>query len=342
MTIQILEHTQPTQQTHDGQEVSLNKAILSIEGPNHPTLGVVHKWPLESPPKAALILVHGFAQNRYTWHCSTRSLSAWFVDQGFETYNLELRGHGRSRKEGQIGAECFDDYVQDVIILANAISKPAFWLGHSLGGAAIYGAAATMKPLKCLGVIGLGAVFHFAKANPTMRALCLISHKLRHIPIIEHLQIKTRMGGNFLSSLYSITDILGYTFPLSGWWPGTIEPELVQERLLIGFDWTSVKVWLEMARWGSTNHFDYEEEWAEVDVPLFVILGDKDHLLTPESGIGAYELSGSNNKRMVIMDDFYHNTHWGHLDLVIGQTAPQMIWEPIAEWMNNITTNSKE
>ena len=72
-----------------------------------------------------------------------------------------------------------------------------------------------MRPLRCLGVIGLGAVFHFGKGNLTMKTLCRISHAASH-PLIEHLQIKTRLEvGSF--RVFTNTDILGYTFPLSGW-----------------------------------------------------------------------------------------------------------------------------
>ena len=326
-------YTQVEQQTNLNDRIILEKAHLTLLEESSPSLGIVHKRPVNSTPKAAVILVHGFAQNRYTWHGTKRSFSAWLVSKGFEVYNLELRGHGNSRRDGQVGAECFADYVDDVIRAAQAIPNPAFWIGHSLGGAAIYGAAATMTPLKCLGVIGLGAVFHFGKGNFTMKTLCRISHKLRHIPVIEQLQVKTRLGGGFLSNIYGITDILGYTFPLSGWWPGSIEPDILQERLQKGFDWTSVKVWLEMSRWGATGRFDYEEQWQKTMVPLLVVLGDEDHLLTPESGRVAFDTSPSQSKELLLLDDFFHEQHWGHLDITIGHRAPSIVWPALEDWM---------
>ena len=331
--LQYSTYVRVEQQTDRSESVILEKALITLVEDGLPSLGMIHKKPVDKAPKAAIILVHGFAQNRYTWHGSNRSFSAWLVSQGFETYNLELRGHGYSRAEGQMGAECFADYVEDVMRVANALPKPAFWLGHSLGGAAIYGACATMRPLKCLGIIGLGAVFHFGKGNLTMKILCRLSHKLRHIPLIEHLQVKTRLGGGFLSNIYGISDILGYTFPLSGWWPGSIETDILQERLNKGFDWTSFKVWLEMSRWGATGHFDYEDDWSKTDVPLLVVLGDEDHLLTPESGRVAYDMSPSTDKELLFLDDFHHEQHWGHLDITIGHRAPTLIWTAIAHWM---------
>ena len=146
-------------------------------------------------------------------------------------------------------------------------------------------------------------------------------------------QIKTEIGGRFLSKIYGLSDILGYTFPLSGWWPGSVEPELIEERLRLGFDWTSVQIWSEMSKWITQGKFPYEEQWKKVDVPLLVLLGDEDHLLTPTDGQPAYHRSGSTDKELIILDDFHHETHWGHLDIILGKLAQKHIWTTIDGWL---------
>ena len=95
----------------------------------------------EGPSRGPVLLVHGFAQNRYSWHARLRSPSAWWAAQGFDVWNLELRGHGNSRSEGQLGAETFSDYVDDVDQALDALPGPAVVVGHSLGGAAAYAVA---------------------------------------------------------------------------------------------------------------------------------------------------------------------------------------------------------
>ena len=62
---------------------------------------------------SAVLLVHGFAQNRYSWHLSSRSLVNYLADAGIDVYNLELTGHGRSREFGTAPANSFDEYVND-------------------------------------------------------------------------------------------------------------------------------------------------------------------------------------------------------------------------------------
>jgi polyhydroxyalkanoate synthase subunit PhaC len=337
---ELLWEGQEDQATDGGERALLHKEIRILHG--EAPLGLVRKHLPGGATKPAVVLVHGFAQNRYTWHCSTRSPSAWLAARGFDVWNLELRGHGRSRRDGGRGAERFQSYVDDMVHLARELPGPAYWMGHSLGGAAIYGAAATMRPLRCLGVIGIAAVYRFAQENRFMNLLCRATHRLARHPVLGQIEVKTRMGGNLLSSLYGISDVAGYTLPISGWWPGSIEPDLLRERLARGFDWTSVEVWKEMSRWAAQGHFDYEEQWAGTDVPLLVLLGDEDHLLPPSDGKEAYLQSGSRDKEMVVFDNYLHESHWGHLDLILGKRARKHVWSYAADWMEKRHPNPPE
>lgn len=323
-----------TQHIHQGESVSLHKEILRLN--SDPPLWMVRKHRTNGPTKAAIILVHGFAQNRYSWHNSVRSMSAWLAQQGYDVYNLELRGHGRSRTEGQMVTGGFQDYIDDLITTANAL-PPAYWIGHSLGGAVIYGAAATMRPLRCLGVIGMGGVFHFASNNIAMKTLCSVTRRVSSFPLIQQASLKTKLSGSFFNRLFTFTNNIGYILPVSGWWPDTVEEELVHERLQQGFDWLSVPIWKEMCFIAKNQRFIYEEEWMKTDIPVLVLLGDKDHFLWPRDGAPAYHLSPSKHRKMVVFDNFHHQHHWGHLDIVLGKDAPEYVWPTISDWMDSIS-----
>ncbi len=330
------------EQVIEGEErVRLRKRVLCLEG--EVPVFLVHKGPVEGTGRPPVLLVHGFAQNRYTWHNSRRSMSAWLGARGWDTWNLELRGHGRSRQAGSDGAERFEHYVADVRRASEAIGAQAFWIGHSLGGAALYAAASECWRAAVqgrvgegrlpLGVVGIGALYAFGQANPFLQALGQLTHAARQAPWMPRLQVRTRLVGTLLARLYGVSDIAGYAFPVSGWWPGSIEPEVLQERLERGFDWTSVRVWQEMARWAATRHFEWEEDWAQADIPLLVIAGDEDHLMPPADARVAYERSGSQDKSWLLLDDWHHETHWGHLDLILGRRASTHVWPAVEGWM---------
>ena len=259
-------------------------------------------------------------------------MANYLVSLGYDVWNMELPGHGRSRSKDSMGAERFDDYIQAMITVAQYIKEPAFWIGHSLGGATIYSAACQMQPLKTRGIIGIGALYHFGN-NPIIQSICHMTQFLSRIPILGSVRVRTQKGGLLLSKLYSISDVVGYTFPLSGWWPGTVEPELFAERMRLGMDWTNVEIWKEMSKWGVTRTFPYAEKWHQLDMPLLVALGDKDHLLTIKDGRPAYEESGSSDKGLIIFDDYHHETHYGHLDIILGKKAPVHVWPKLHDWM---------
>jgi pimeloyl-ACP methyl ester carboxylesterase len=112
-----------------------------------------------------------------------------------------------------------------------------------------------------------------------------------------------------------------------------VERELLDERLRRGFDWTSVRVWLEMSRWAVEKSFDYEDEWAEMRHPLLVMLGDKDSLLPPTDGRRAFDLSISEDRTLREFNLYEDGMHWGHLDLVLGRHAPRYTWPCLDSWM---------
>jgi len=312
------------EQVTDGDDkVLLRKQVLALPGKSR--LALVRKHLPVGPTRAPVMLVHGFAQNRYSWHTSRRSMSAWLAQRGFDVYNLELRGHGRSR--GDARAERFADYVEDLVRAMRALDEPPFLVGHSLGATVCY-AAATEATAR--GVVGIGGVYVFARRNATLRTLARLMHAS---PSLGALQIRTKVAGEIIGRLYGLSDSLGYAFPISGWWPGSIEPEILAERLSVGFDWTSLTVWNEMCRWSATGAFDYDDAWRSLDTPLLVVLGDKDVLVPPDDGRLAFDRSGSHDKSLEIFDDFTHDTHWGHLDLVLGRRAPTHVWPHVSSWM---------
>jgi len=335
----------------DFQRVSRSEQTVTIHQDEVAEV-VVEEWLLQGQSPLALtrrhlpggarrppvLLVHGFAQNRFTWHTSKRSWASALARAGYDVWNLELRGHGKSRGEGQLGAEAFGDYVDDVVRVARALPDRAFMVGHSLGGAAIYGAATLLagEAAAPRGVVGIGAIYSFGRGNPLLKAAGVLTHGLStRVSALSKVQVRSRLFGRALGRMYAMTDVLGYAVPVSGWWPGSIEPELLAERLEEGFDWTSVQVWQEMARWAATGEFEYDAAWQTTDVPLLVVLGDKDHLLPPVDGRVAYERSGSSDRTLQLMSKWDHEVHWGHLDLVLGTLAPRHVWSLVQAWLDD-------
>ena len=90
--------------------------------------------PSSTPPRAAIVIVHGFNAHsgRYDW------VAGQFVADGLAVNALDLRGRGKSEGE-RFYVDRFADYVDDVARLVTMTKEqlpgaPLFLLGHSAGG----------------------------------------------------------------------------------------------------------------------------------------------------------------------------------------------------------------
>jgi pimeloyl-ACP methyl ester carboxylesterase len=315
---------------HGGVTVEVERTELHLPGDGeHPPLAIERTVGQRAagPP---VVLVHGFAQNRYTWRVTGRSLVAWLAAQGHEVLNVELRGHGRSRALGAGNATQFADYVDDLSRVVDACDAPPVVIGHSLGGG-VGVATATVRPLG--GLVHLAGVYTFARGNPTLRALARLTLRLERQLLRTPLRMSTGWAGSLLARLYAVTDIAGYGAPIAGWVPESIERDLLAERLERGFDWTSVEVWLQMARWARGEPFVWSDAFQQTDVPLLVLCGDHDPLVREVDARACFEQSGSSDKEFVLFDAFHHKVHWGHVDLILGRHAPEVVWPVIASWL---------
>jgi len=312
--------------------VTLQREVVELTG--EVALWAVRSRRADGATRPPVILIHGFAQNRFSWHTSIRSMSAYLAEQGWDVWNLELRGHGRSRSDPHGRVRAYADYIDDIIRFATHLPEPAFWVGHSLGASVAYaGAAQQVEAARPRGIVGIGGVYRFGQRGRLLPALCRLTNRLPSQQLVEQIQVNTSRTGRFLSACFPFMDTSAYWAPMSGWWPGSVEPELASERMSLGFDWIGVRIWQEMAQWGASDAVPWDAAWRRTDVPLFVILGDKDSMQFPEDGRAAYDRSDSQDKTLRIFNDYDDRVHWGHLDLVLGKYAPAHIWPAVSDWM---------
>lgn len=285
------------------------------------------------PTRPPVLLVHGLAQNRFTWRISRRSLAGALAAEGYDVLNLELRGHGNSRAYGAGNATCFEEYVTDLRRVVDRCDAPPFLIGHSLGAAVCLAAVAEGADVR--GLVHLAGVYHFARANRTLRALARLSLLAERGLLFAPVRLSTGWAGDLIARLYAVTDIAGYGAPIAGWAPDSMERPLLEERLRRGFDWTSVEVWLQMCRWATGEPFAWAERFCARDLPLLVIVGDQDPLVQIADVRSLYDGSCSRDRQLLVMEPFEHQVHWGHIDLILGRRAPEEVWPRLLGWLRD-------
>ncbi len=93
-------------------------------------LEIVSKYPRVKMHSNPLLLLHGAWHAAWCWE----NFLPYFVDQGYETHAMSLRGHGNS--EGKEGIRWFSarDYVADLAQVVDSMSTPPVLIAHSMGG----------------------------------------------------------------------------------------------------------------------------------------------------------------------------------------------------------------
>ncbi len=290
---------------------------------------------------APVVLIHGYGQNRYAWHLPSRSLFNYLARSGYDVFNLELRGHGRSRHLGAHPPRNVADFVREDLPAAieevQRLSggRPVYLVGHSLGGLISYAVAGMLKS-KIAGVVTLGSPYQFTRGSWALSTLSTVMLALdRRVDLgqggleLKPLSEAVRLMRGFIESPI-------FPLPIRGFAPKSLEPNVLGQHMALAMDMGSVAVLRTMfmsaaeARRGGHclgELTGFAQEFEELDVPLLVIAGTKDDLAPPASVEPAYLRSRSTDKT-------YRAFPRGHIDLLVGKASPQTVWPLIQSWLH--------
>jgi polyhydroxyalkanoate synthase len=288
--------------------------------------------------KAAILLIHGYGQNRYAWHLPSRSLVNYLAAEGFDVFNLDLRGHGRSRHLGAHPPRDLNDYVRED--LPNAVESALrlsghpslFLMGHSLGGLISYAAAPELGE-RAQGIITLGSPYHFTRGSRFLSlvgsAMLAVDRRLdlKHIPLKGAGEVM-RLARTFVESPI-------FPLPIRGYAPHSLEPRVLGQHMSLAMDIGSVAVmrnmFLRAAEARASGHrlgvlYGYAAAFEALELPLLIIAGSADGLAPPEAVRPAYEHSDSPDKTFRVFPR-------GHIDIIVGRDAPLTVWPLILGWL---------
>jgi pimeloyl-ACP methyl ester carboxylesterase len=284
-----------------------------------------------------VLLVHGFGQNRYAWHLPSRSLANALAAAGYDVFNVDLRGHGRSRHLGARRPHGVDDYVREDLpsaveeVQALSGQRPVWLIGHSLGGLVSYAAAPGLAGAVA-GIVSIGSPYHFTRGSLSLSAVAMMVHTmaLARLPLVNA-HVPVRSIGAVVRKLRRFAEMPFYPVPLRGWHAGALEPHVLDEHLRLAFDAAGLSELVEMFSWAAERRFggegfDYVEHFEKLDLPLLVVAGANDDLAPPASVRPGFERSGAHDKT-------YQSLPLGHIDLLVGRDAPLMTWPLVTKWL---------
>lgn len=286
-----------------------------------------------------VLLIHGYGQNRYAWHLPARSFSGYLARAGFDVFNLDLRGHGRSRHLGARRPGHVSEYIrEDVPAAIHEIQRlsggrKVTIIGHSLGGLIGYAVAPGLVS-SIEGVVTLGSPYHFGRGSMTLRALGKAMLAVDRRVSLGHGEVELKWLGESMRLMRLFVESPVFPLPIRGYRPSAIEPEVLGQHMSLAMDQGSITVlrnmFLSAAESRENGHrlgglSGYAEAFEAMDVPLLVIAGTHDDLAPQESVEPAFQRSRSRDKT-------YRTFPNGHIDILMGREAPHTIWPLVAAW----------
>ena len=293
------------------------------------------------PTRGTVLLIHGYGQNRYAFHLPSRSMVNHLARAGYDVFNVDLRGRGRSGHLGARRPRSVLDFIrEDVPAALDEIAKlsgdrPVFLIGHSLGGVVSYCVAVEHRG-RVAGVISLGSPYHFTLGSRWLAAVTTAFLALDKRVELPNLVVPIRAYGRFIRMARWAVESPLYPVPLRGFYRGAIEPEVLEQHCSLAMDRGSISTMRAMFSWArevrarkdaDDGLFGYAKAFESLDMPLLVISGQYDDLAPPASVKPAYERSTSRDKT-------YRELPFGHVDMLIGREAPQLTWALLESWLN--------
>lgn len=296
-----------------------------------------------------VILCHGMGANRFNLDLNERySIARYLAARGYETWVVELRGCGITRRTSKGGhyAHCFDDEVRnDVPALIDRVkeisgSSRVFWVGHSKGGMVMYAWCGMERRADIAGVATIGSPM---KVVPLLHPG--IIRNAERIPMLQAVYIQPAVR---TLAPFGRTGIFRLRFMASS---ENMEPEITGYAMANLIGNVSSKTLRQFARWHKSGRFtswdgtvDYGAGLAASTVPFLLIAGAGDFLVPPmavEAARDAMVAAGEAGhlEYLLASKATGFSCDYGHGDLVLGRTAPDEIFPRIEAWLRARATS---
>ena len=252
-------------------------------------------WSPAGPPRAIMILVHGFnAHSGYmVWP------GEQFSANGFASYALDLRGRGKSEGE-RFYVENFSEYLSDVDGLVKIAREenpglPVYMLGHSAGGVIassyVFEHQSEIHGLIC-------ESFAFDVGLPDIASLVLkgISH------LTPHLHVFTLKNEIFSRDPEAVAAMNNDPLIANESQPAETAAEMLKAADRLG------------------------QNMPKFTVPVFIIHGTDDKATRYQGSQYFYDHAGSSDKTLKLYEGHYHD--------LLNDVDREIVMKDILEWLN--------
>jgi poly(3-hydroxyalkanoate) synthetase len=269
------------------------------------------------------------------------SLARYLALEGFDVWNLSLRGTGRSLNPLKGGSKSWtlDDMIdKDLPAVIRYVQRESghskiVWVGYELGGLLLYGYLEKKgdSGLAALVTIAAPVTFTHPQQEPIKRLL-----KIEESPTLKKLFLS--LGAPFLGRLLiPLVPKIEALFYNRENMEEEIKEKLLEETLVDIHPGVLDHLLLMIKRGefvSSGGEVNYRKNLAKIRVPMLLIGGEEDKLAPPESIRVVYRNVSSTDRTLRIFGPRSKDSAaYGHIDLILGKKAKREVFPVIARWL---------
>lgn len=288
-----------------------------------------------------VLLCHGLGSNRLAYNLDkAHSLSLHLVEQGYDVYAIDLRGHGLSEKPdvGNSNKKWdwgFNEYAyEDLPAAINEVLKLSgkdklHYIGHSMGGILLYCLQALRQNLPIQSGMTIGSTLNYHKSKTIYNYIVKLkplTAVIKRAPI--HLTAlfsgyMTQFSRMFIDPMYACGE--------------NVKTINYRKLMANAMQPTTAKVLAELARAINGEGMQTRDGKKYADLlqkqgysfPTLAIAGSKDTQCSPEAASRFGTDWQSFGKK------YGHRTDYGHMDLISGEHSCNEVWPSIVHWLDS-------
>lgn len=269
------------------------------------------------------------------------SLAQFLAREGFDVWNLSLRGSGRSLAplRGGPAVWSLDEMVeQDLPAIIRYVQKESrrpklFCVGYELGGLLFYGYLEKSGGAGLAGAVTIAAPVTYTYPQQQVLKKLL---PLADSPFLRNLflYLNGPLLGRLLIPLAPQIERVFYN-------PENIDDEIkskLLEQALLEIQPGVLDQLLLMIKRGefisSSGSYNYRKNLGKIRLPLLVVGGEADPLAPPDSIREVYRATSSADRSLRVFGPRAKDSAaYGHLDLIAGKKAGEEVFPLIGAWL---------
>jgi pimeloyl-ACP methyl ester carboxylesterase len=283
-----------------------------------------------------VMIVPGYGMNSFifSFHPDGPSMEASLAARGFEVWSVDLRAQGRSRCEGGTMRYGLSDLVlKDVLAAVHGVldktassSKKIDLIGCSLGGTMVIAYVACVEDHKVGRMVNMGGPVRWVKIHP------LIKVAFSSPWVVEQIRLR------------GIRKLASVVMPALKRVPWALEmyihPDIVDMsqsgKLIQTVENPNRHVNRDIAEWlrnkdliiGGVNISD---RVPGLRVPLLTVVANADGIVPRESVLWPHLNIAA--ARRDLLEVGTYSVQMAHADMFVSRYAPDMVFKPLAEWL---------